>query len=338
MRRGLRVAGGALVLAALVVGALLLRYLPLFDAQAPEHLEHASAAVHRPATHRVVLVSIDGLAPRVLAHTPTPTLSRLAREGLAASHALTVVPSITMTSHTSMLSGLPPEAHHVTFNRYQPWSRVSVPTLFSACPAAGLRCGLFAGKRKFAHFAEHEPGVERYVFAPEAAGVLAAAAAYLEERDPDLVVVHLAEVDLAGHQSGWDSGVQRTALTGVDALLGAFLGALCRHAERPTAVLVTSDHGGHGTNHGSDLPEDRDIPWILWGDGIAPGVLPEVSTLDTAPTLAALLGLPADPAWVGAARAPQPAADLLPAAVPRCAGGDPARAHAGATPPPAPGT
>ncbi|MDX1648963.1 MAG: alkaline phosphatase family protein [Myxococcota bacterium] len=296
--------GIGLALLAAGVGWLALRHLPLFDDQAPARLDRRPPGVHRPAERRVVLVSVDGLAPRVLAATPTPTLERLADEGLRAEVARTVVPSITMTSHVSMLSGVPPEVHGVTFNRYQPWSAIPVPTLFSRCAEAGLRCGLFAGKRKFAHLAEAEPGVERYRWAPDAAAVLAEAARYAAERDPDLLVVHLAEVDLAGHRAGWDGPVQRAALTGVDALLGRFVARLCAGAERPLAVLVTSDHGGHGTNHGTGRPEDVRIPWILWGDGIAPGTLPEVSTLDTAPTLAALLDLPPEQAWVGTARLP----------------------------------
>lgn len=292
----------------LALGALALVYLPLFDGRAPLRLERPAPDPHRAAPRQVVLVSVDGLAPAVLAETPTPTLARLAREGLRAEVARTVVPSITLTSHVSMLSGVPPEVHGVTFNRYQPWSELPVPTVFTACAREGLRCGLFAGKRKFAHLAEAEPGVERYVHGVDAAAVLAAATRYLRERDPDLVVVHLAEVDLAGHRAGWGSPVQKAALIGLDTLLGGFAASLCRHATRRVALLLTSDHGGHGTNHGTARPEDRRIPWVLWGDGIEPARIPEASTLDTAPTLAALLGLPSSPAWVGSARAPARAA------------------------------
>jgi hypothetical protein len=312
---GLAVALGLLAAGA---GWLALRHLPLWEDRAPERLDRAPTAAHRPAPRRVVLISVDGLAPRVLDDTPTPTLARLAREGRRAEVAHTVVPSITMTSHVSMLSGVPPAVHGVTFNRYQPWSRIPVPTLFTQCAREGLRCGLFAGKRKFAHLAEHEPGVARYAYAPAAAEVLAAASRWSAEAASDLLVVHLAEVDLAGHRAGWGSAVQKAALTGLDTLLGAFLARVCQASRRPVAVLLTSDHGGHGTRHGSAREEDRRIPWILWGDGIEPATLGAVSTLDTAPTLAALLGVPAVPAWAGTARV-APAA-VRRAAPARCAG------------------
>ena len=78
-----------------------------------------------------------------------------------------------MPSHASMLSGVGPEVHGVSWNRYQPWSRLGAPTLFTRCAPAGLRCDLFASKRKFAHFAQHEAGVRRYRYRPAAAEVLA---------------------------------------------------------------------------------------------------------------------------------------------------------------------
>lgn len=33
-------------------------------------------------------------------------------------------------------------------------------------------------------------------------------------------------------------------------------------------MFITSDHGGHDRNHGTDLPEDMTIPWIVIGPDI----------------------------------------------------------------------
>ena len=66
------------------------------------------------------------------------------------------------------------------------------------------------------------------------------------------------------------------------------------------SLIVTADHGGHGTNRGSDDPRDVTIPWIAWGKGVKPGMLSQtVTTMDTAATVLWLLGL-AEPAdWAG---------------------------------------
>jgi predicted AlkP superfamily pyrophosphatase or phosphodiesterase len=49
-----------------------------------------------------------------------------------------------------------------------------------------------------------------------------------------------------------------------------------------------------GTTHHSPYPYDTHVPLLFWGAGVAPGTVDEpVATVDLAPTLAALLGLPA---------------------------------------------
>ena len=55
-----------------------------------------------------------------------------------------------------------------------------------------------------------------------------------------------------------------------------------------TLIIVTSDHGGHETHHGTDLPEDMTIPWIAWGAGVRRGhaLTNRVTLPDTAATIA----------------------------------------------------
>jgi predicted AlkP superfamily pyrophosphatase or phosphodiesterase len=291
-----------LLLVALYATAM---HAPLFESLAPRRIERAAPRGSGP--HLVVLLSIDGLAPRVIAHSDTPVLDRLAREGRVAEHARTVMPSITMAAHTTMLTGLDPVQHGVTFNRYQPWSTIHVPTLFDRCAEEGLRCGLFAGKTKFAHFAQDAPGAARYQWQPNAQAVLRSAAEWAIEADPDWLFVHLAEVDLTGHEHGWDGPAQRAVVAEIDGLVGSFLERLARDAPRPVALLLTSDHGGHGTRHGTDLPEDMQIPWLLWGSGVSAGSFPEATALDTAPSVLALLGLDAPETWTGRSRVEEPA-------------------------------
>ncbi len=282
------------------------RHAPLYDSLAPRRIEReAPAGGRRAAPRRVVLVSVDGLAPRVVASSETPTLDRWAEQGAAALDARTVVPSITMTAHATMLTGVGPDAHGVRWNRYQPWSRIPGPTLFGRCAAAGMRCALVAGKTKFARFAEEEPGVHFYALGETAEGVLEAGADWMERADGDFLMVHLAEVDLAGHAHGWDGEVQRAAVTNLDALLGAFRERL-RTGPRPLLLLLTSDHGGHGTTHGSASDDDVLVPWVLVGDGVAPGASLGAAphAIDVAPTVLTALGVAVPDAWRGKARFP----------------------------------
>ena len=67
-------------------------------------------------------------------------------------------------------------------------------------------------------------------------------------------------------------------------------------------VIITADHGGHDRMHGTDLPEDMTIPMIFIGEDFEAGKrLRGVSILDIAPTVTAVMGIPAAPEWEGRA-------------------------------------
>ena len=88
-----------------------------------------------------------------------------------------------------------------------------------------------------------------------------------------------------------------------DALVGRLITAIeTQPALRGrTAVLVTSDHGGEGQKHGGVTPVHLEIPWLLWGAGVRRGleIQDPISTVDSAATLAHLLGVPLHRWWTG---------------------------------------
>ncbi len=66
-------------------------------------------------------------------------------------------------------------------------------------------------------------------------------------------------------------------------------------------LLIEADHGGHERNHGTDAPDDMTIPWLVWGDTIRQGhvIQENVSLLNTAPTVARLVGIEPADQWEG---------------------------------------
>ncbi len=66
-------------------------------------------------------------------------------------------------------------------------------------------------------------------------------------------------------------------------------------------MIVTSDHGGKGKGHGGDTPEEREIPWIVWGATVRKGTMitEPIQTYDTAATIAYLFGLQTPECWIG---------------------------------------
>jgi predicted AlkP superfamily pyrophosphatase or phosphodiesterase len=252
----------------------------------------------------IILFSIDGMRPDGLIQADTPTIDSLIGAGASTMTARTVMPSVTLPCHTSMLRGVDVPRHGITSNVFQPLAR-PVPSLFDAAKAAGKRTGFFYNWGQLRDLFEPDSLDVGYVWnnAHSADGdwrIARAAAVHLQERAFDFLFVYLGWTDECGHAHGWMTPEYLDAIANADRCIAHVLEA-CREVKIAPTVLVQSDHGGHGRSHGTDCAEDMTIPWILSGAGIRPGVTLEtpVRIFDTCPTLAALLGVPADRAWDG---------------------------------------
>jgi predicted AlkP superfamily pyrophosphatase or phosphodiesterase len=262
-------------------------------------------------TRNVILVSIDGLRPDAIDKFAPPTLQRLMREGSYSLSALTILPSSTLPSHTSMLSGEPPEQHQVTWNNVMTAEQdvVEFSTVFSVARAHGYRTAAFFSKAKFSPL--QRPGSLDYSQAPggwwgkwASARTVNDVRTHLETAKPNLLFVHLSDPDSAGHSSGWMSAAYGRAVQATDNALGQLLVTADRtYGAGNYSVLVTADHGGHGRGHGTKDPLDVAIPWIAWGQGVQAGLITDrtINTFDTAPTVLWLLGVEKPAAWDGVA-------------------------------------
>ena len=263
-------------------------------------LTEAGAA---PRARHVFIVSIDGGKPAVMQKSRMPQLFSLIREGGHTWNAQTIFPSITLVSHTSMLTGLAPEKHKISWNDWQPAKgMISVPTIFGLARAKGHSTALFAGKEKFLHLAV--PGTLSTFSLPgyKAGQVADVAARHIEVSRPNLCFIHFADVDGAGHAHGWGSPQQFQALADVDAALGVVYRAIHKAGiARTSVVLISADHGGHDKHHGTNAAEDMTIPWIAWGAGVRRGhtITAPVTTYDTAATALWLLDIPIPEDWDG---------------------------------------
>lgn len=278
------------VRAAIVRAALALALLAACDARAERH---------------VLLVSADGLRPDVALRADMPVLRALMARGSFTMWAVTTDLAVTLPSHVSMLTGVPPPAHGITYNhdtRPGEPAEPAWPTLFELAKRAGLRTAMSAGKGKFSLFAE--PGALDRAFVPARGAsatdevVADSAARWLAAVRPNLMFVHLPGLDAAGHANAWGSAAQVAAAAHTDRALGRVLQALARAGmDDSTLVLVSADHGGAGTTHGGLDPRSRTIPWIAAGPGVRRDfdlttvTSCTVRTEDTFATIAEWLGL-----------------------------------------------
>ena len=119
----------------------------------------------------VVVISIDGLRPDLALRADMPNLRSLMAAGAFTFWAKTTALSVTLPSHTSMITGFVPEKHGVNWNSDLP-SRKGVypkePTVLELATRAGLVTAMVAGKSKFATL--NRPGTITHVFVPETPG------------------------------------------------------------------------------------------------------------------------------------------------------------------------
>ena len=250
-----------------------------------------------------VLVMLDGLRPDALSVTGCPNIQRVRLRGSSTLKASSVMPSVTLPCHFSIFHSVPPSRHGITTNNWQPMAR-PLPGLIEQAHSAGLKTAFFhnweplrnlnsPGSLSFSYFRDNvytdlEHG--DYVIASEAAR-------YIQSDLPDLIFVYFGTIDTVGHYDGWMSDAYLKQVVSVDNALGVLLNSL----PEDHTILLQSDHGGHDRTHGTDSPEDMTIPWLVAGPGIRTGydIQGPVSLLDTAPTLAAVLGIEPHREWEG---------------------------------------
>ena len=267
-----------------------------------------------PAVEHVLIIIVDGLRPDVLLLAEAPTLHALARGGAYSFWARTTDVAVTLPSCTSMLTGVSPRIHGITWNGALPADKQVyplVPTVVELATRAGYVTAMVAGKSKFATL--NRPGTVTHAFVPTTQKVsdeqvAVEAVKMIEAYQPALLCVHFPDVDAAGHAKGWGSREQLAQIATTDVQLALVLAALDRAGLRgSTLVLVSADHGGAGRSHGANDLRSRYIPWIVAGPGVRPGYDLtqggglQVTTEDTCATVCWLLGLPAQPYFEGTA-------------------------------------
>ena len=243
------------------------------------------AAQDFPDDPRVVVVSVDGLGSLWVTQSTTPTLADLLAQGAGTLNARTEVEkTVTLPNHTGMVTGLRVKAaaggHGVTWNHTS--SRSVAPgtsSVFSAIAEDGGSSGVFVGKEKFEMWGRAWPGtIDDLDIHSRQSAVVRTAIEDLREDDHDLVFVHLAGPDSAGHDSGWGSDPYLDAVARADADIDRLVSSIVGDPElsREVVVIVTADHGGMPgtTEHlDRDRPENYTIPFLVWGPGITPGDL-----------------------------------------------------------------
>ncbi|EIP98105.1 putative AP superfamily protein [Opitutaceae bacterium TAV1] len=257
----------------------------------------------------VFIISFDQGAPAGIEKADMPVFKQMAASGAHAREAWTIVPSSTLPSHTSMLTGVGIQKHQIHWNDF--WApgkkQLDIPTIFNLAKDSGrgLVTAAYVSKQKFRLF-EYRGGIDHFIL-PKNESSLSVAAAFAEDvgrLKPNLCFIHFGEPDVMGHLYGIWSPEKMKAFADSDAALKKIRDAVSAAGILDKSVFIlTADHGCHDTRdkegktvgtHGSANSDDVIIPWVAWGHGVRSGfaITTPVVQYDTAATALWLLGLP----------------------------------------------
>ncbi len=255
-------------------------------------------------SNKVLLILVDGMRPDALPLCGHPLFRRLTAECAYSLHARTVFPSVTLPCHMSLFHSVAPDRHGILTNTYVPQVR-PVKGLFDVLRMFGKNNAMFYNWEELRDLARPDAlaysvfaSGHRYGYEKANDLVADACAQYLVTDAPDCVFLYLGFTDEAGHGFGWmGNEYLRSIRQSFDCIE-----RVLRVLPEEYAVLLTADHGGHDRLHGTTSLEDMTIPLFARGAEFAPGTaLGDASILDIAPTIAKLLGVPADGDWEGRA-------------------------------------
>ncbi|MEW5939540.1 MAG: alkaline phosphatase family protein [Chloroflexota bacterium] len=254
-------------------------------------------ALGQPLTRRVVLVLIDALRADTAADARImPYLDELRQQGASATmHSRP--PSFSAPGYTVLFTGAWPDlsdgpALNPDYPDIPTWTQ---DNLFSAAHRAGLKTAI-SGYNFFEKLVPQDAVDASFYTAGEDRAadreVMDAAIPWLESGDYQLILIHIDQVDYAGHREGgprdprWNDAASRA-----DDLVKEIASYLDLTKD---TLIVFSDHGqidigGHGGHEPITLVE----PFVAAGAGIHGnyGAIHRlINMIDVAPTVAALLG------------------------------------------------
>jgi hypothetical protein len=245
------------------------------------------------ATPRLLFIGVDGMRPDAMELANTPNFDLLRDNGTWTLTGTTQLSTDTDSSAgwTAITAGVDSTRTLVTDNNSTGLRDWSWPTF-----ARVLRDTTGSPIVMSVHWIPfvvslHEEDLTTDIFYGLDQPVTDHMAQRLLDSDASVFIVHLDDVDKNGHATGFsvDNPDYMNAIEEADAYTGQLIEALNQRESTRNEdwlVMVVTDHGGEGRDHGPMTPACQTIPFIFAGGSRARGEFDvTVSHLDVAPTI-----------------------------------------------------
>ena len=255
----------------------------------------------------VLMVLLDGWRPDVIAAAHTPTIDMMMQDSAYSMKARTEDTTISGSGHSSFLTGVHRDKHNVHGNSFGDANYQEYPYWFN----------LLKSERPEMHTAAYHNWlpmadaaldfsacgycVDMYVTGSDNS-IATQLATDLANKQMDAVTIVIDAPDAAGHGYGFHPSIPQyvAAMNQSDAWLGMIMDAIfarANYAEEDWMVIISSDHAGTETWHGSNIPEHREVPLIIWGAESSGTIWPAPDAVDIVPTALHHMGVEMRSEW-----------------------------------------
>ncbi len=213
------------------------------------------------APNNFLIISIDALHPDAISAKNSPGIVSIMKKGTYTLRGTSVRPPKTLIAHAAMVTGLAPEQSGYTDNTWKPGEkRIGGETIFHRAREKGLRCGFFYSKEKLGFLANR--WIMKYEFNEDYSADYALD--FVKEGENNFVFLHVSGLEYAGMDHGWLSPKYLEELREIDRKLSPLVDDITKRGG--FILIITSDHGGHGREHGTDHPDDYRVPFVFYSD------------------------------------------------------------------------